>query len=132
MLIGTLGFLVFGYLLTVLIEIPILVVGFGRKYPTSETFVNGILLTGVTYPVVVMVLPGLFRATGSDSRLMYLAIAETFAPVAEVLFFRYLTDTRLWRRLDRDAVVIVVANLVSFLMGEAGLSRWLSTMVGNS
>ncbi|MFO0974914.1 MAG: hypothetical protein U0996_00880 [Planctomycetaceae bacterium] len=132
MLMGTLGFLVFGYLLTVLIEIPILVAGFRGKYPTSETIVIGLLLTGVTYPVVVMVLPGMFQAAGSDSRLVYLLIAETFAPVGEVLFFRYLTDKPLWRSLDRDALVIVAANLASFLMGEAGLSRWLSTMVGNS
>lgn len=132
MLMGTLSFLVFGYLLTVLIEVPVLCVGFGRKYPVSETVVNGLLLTAFTYPVVVMVLPALFHAAGSSSRLLYLAIAETFAPVAEVLFFRYLTHRPAFQRPDRDAIVIVVANLASFVIGEAGLSRWLSTTLGNA
>lgn len=131
MLTGTLSFLVFGYLLTVLIEVPILCVGFGRKYPVLETVVNGLLLTAVTYPVVVMVLPAIFLAAGSQNRLLYLVIAETFAPLAEVLFFRYLTSRPLLRRPDREAIIIVTANLASFLIGEAGLSRWLSTAVAN-
>ena len=131
MLMGTLGFLVLGYLLAVLIEVPILCMGFGRKYPISETIINGLLLTAVTYPVVIMVLPSLFQAAGSHNRLLYLAIAETFAPVAEVFFFRYLTNRPVIGKPDWEAIVIVAANVASFLIGEAGLSRWLSTAVGN-
>jgi len=52
--------------------------------------------------------------------------------VAEVLFFRYLTHRPIFRRPDWEAIVIVVANLASFLIGEAGLSRWLSNTLGNA
>ena len=130
MSIGTLWLLlVFGYCLTVLIEIPILIVGLSRKYGVTETIVNGLLLTAITYPVVVMVLPAIFTGMGIENRTLFLAIAESFAPVTEVLFFRYLIDQPLTGRLDRDGAVIVIANLTSFLLGEAGLSQWLSATV---
>ena len=132
MSIGTLWLLlIFGYLVTVLIEIPILLVGLPRKYAISEKIVNGLLLTAITYPVVVMVLPAIFTGMGIESRVLFLAVAESFAPITEVLFFRYLTDRPLAARIDRDAVVIVIANLTSFLLGEAGLSQWIGFTVEN-
>ncbi len=118
-----------GYLLTVSIEIPILLTGMARKHGVRETIVNGLFLTGVTYPIVVMVLPAAFSAMGIDNRVLYLAVAESFAPIAEVLFFRFLVGKRLMSSIDRDAVVIVIANLASFLLGEAGLSRWLTETI---
>ncbi len=117
--------LILGYLLTVLIEIPILIVGLPRKYPITETIVNGLLLTAITYPVVIMVLPAIFTGMGIENRLLFLAVAESFAPITEVLFFRYLIGRPLAGQLDREAAVIVVANLMSFLLGEAGLSQWI-------
>jgi hypothetical protein len=132
MSIGTLWLLlIFGYIVTVLVEIPILIVGFQRKYTIAETIVNGLLLTAITYPVVIMVLPAMFTEMRIESRALYLAVAESFAPITEVLFFRYLTDRPLAGRLDRDAAVIVIANLTSFLLGEAGLSQWIGTTVKN-
>ena len=121
--------LVFGYLLTILIELPVLVCGLSSRYSSSETIVNGLLLTAFTYPVVVMVLPAIFTGMGIHSRATYLAVAETFAPVAEVLLFRFLNRQSLIARPDRDAAVIVMANLTSFLLGEAGLSHWLAEIV---
>lgn len=121
--------LIFGYILTVLIEIPVLLFGLSSRYSPSETIINGLLLTAFTYPIVVMVLPAVFTGMGIQSRGLYLAVAETFAPVAEVLLFRYLTSQSMRFRPDRDAAVIVAANLASFLLGEAGLSSWLYQMV---
>jgi hypothetical protein len=73
----------------------------------------------------------MFTEMRIESRALYLAVAESFAPITEVLFFRYLTDRPLAGRLDRDAAVIVIANLTSFLLGEAGLSQWIGTTVKN-
>lgn len=132
MSIGTLWLLlILGYGLTVLIEIPILLMGLPGKYAIKETIITGLLLTAITYPVVIMVLPAIFTGMGLENRILYLAVAESFAPITEVLFFRYLTDQPLSRRFDREAAVIVIANLTSFLLGEAGLSQWLWATVEN-
>lgn len=130
MSIGTLWLLlIFGYLLTILIEIPILILGLPTKFAVKDTIVNGLLLTAITYPVVVLVLPAIFTEMGIENRVLFLAVAESFAPITEVLFFRYLIDQPLAARLDREAAVIVVANLTSFLLGEAGLSEQLTRLV---
>ena len=130
MSIGTLWLLlIFGYLLTILIEIPILILGLPTKFAVKDTIVNGLLLTAITYPVVVLVLPAIFTGMGVENRVLFLAVAESFAPITEVLFFRYLIDQPLAARLDREAAVIVVANLTSFLLGEAGLSEQLTRLV---
>jgi hypothetical protein len=130
MSIGTLWLLLIcGYLLTILIEIPILIMGLPRKFAVKDTIVNGLLLTAITYPVVVLVLPAIFTGMGIENRVLFLAVAESFAPITEVLFFRYLIDQPLAARLDREAAVIVVANLTSFLLGEAGLSEQLTIFV---
>lgn len=130
MSIGTLWLLLIcGYLLTILIEIPILILGLPRKFAVKDTIVNGLLLTAITYPVVVLVLPAIFTEMGIENRVLFLAVAESFAPITEVLFFRYLIDQPLAARLDREAAVIVVANLTSFLLGEAGLSEQLTRLV---
>jgi len=130
MSIGTLWLLLIcGYLLTTLIEIPILILGLPTKFAVKDTIVNGLLLTAITYPVVVLVLPAIFTGMGIENRVLFLAVAESFAPITEVLFFRYLIDQPLAARLDREAAVIVVANLTSFLLGEAGLSEQLTRLV---
>ncbi len=128
--LGTLWLLLlFGYALSVLIEVPILLMGLTSSNRLSETIVNGLLLTALTYPVVIMVLPATFTAIGLNGRGLFLLVEGTFAPIAEMLFFRYLTSKPLLSRLDRDSFVIVFAKLASFLLGEAGLSHWLAAMV---
>ena len=110
-------FLFFGYLVTVTIEAPVLVLFLSKHHALGRRFFAGLWLTACTYPVVVLVLPPLFA---DSSRAVYLLVAETFAPAAECLLF-YLAfggkggDGVTWR----DLGTIVAANLLSFLIGEA-------------
>ena len=78
-------FLLTGYLFTIAIETPVLVVGLSRRHPLSHRLFAGAWLTACTYPVVILVLPMLFDP--GEQRGLYLAVAETFAPVAECLLF---------------------------------------------
>ena len=104
-------FLPIGYLFTIAIETPILLLGLSRHHSIKRRLLSGTWLTACTYPIVVLVLPLLLV---NQSRTVYLVVAETFAPVAECLLFwaAFGKETR-WR----DFGVIVVANLASFLIG---------------
>jgi hypothetical protein len=104
------------YLLTILIETPILLVGLSARHSWKVRLFCGVWLTACTYPIVVLVLPLLI-----PERTPYLIVAETFAPVAECALFwvafgkRELVNTRsMWQ----DLLVIIVANLASFGIGE--------------
>src|SRR5688572_11922863 len=77
-------FLPFGYLLTILIEAPILYFGLPDKLTTRQKLLCGIWLTACTYPIVVLVLPAIFYGA---PRWQFLTVAEIFAPVAECLIF---------------------------------------------
>ena len=105
-------FLPLGYLLTIAIETPILLLGLSRHHSIKRRLLCGIWLTACSYPIVTLVLPLLLV---NQSRGFYLLIAETFAPVAECLLFwlAFGKDAK-WR----DFTVIVIANLASFLGGE--------------
>ncbi|MBV6494930.1 MAG: hypothetical protein JFAIHJKO_00029 [Pyrinomonadaceae bacterium] len=108
-------FLPFGYLVTILIETPILLLGLGRKFSFKQKLFAGIWLTACTYPIVVIVLPTIF--SGSP-RWLYLTVAEIFAPVAECAIFWLAfrgTDGVNWMR---SFFVIILANLASFGLGE--------------
>lgn len=110
-------FLPVGYLFTVMIEAPVLVLGLSRKFSFKERLFAGLWLTACTYPVVVLVLPTLFA---ESSRSLYLLVAETFAPVAECALFWLVFRDRLsglGSKL-RSFLVITVANLLSFGLGE--------------
>ena len=116
-------FLPFGYLLTILIETPILCVGLSRRHPLSRKLLAGVWLTACTYPIVTLVLPLLFN---SERRALYLVVAETFAPVGECLLFWLAFGTRaelgkpsMWR----DFITIILANLASFGIGEV-VNAW--------
>lgn len=114
-------YLLLGYPLTVLIETPILMCGLSSTHSWRRRLFAGLWLTGCTYPIVILVLPACFA-----NRLIYLAVAETFAPVAEcVLFwlaFGRMAGTTRWR-VVRDCAAIVVANLASFGVGELLTAR---------
>lgn len=111
-------FLPFGYLITILIETPILLVGLSKKLALRQRLLCGVWLTACTYPIVVLVLPTLMFGF---PRWQYLSVAETFAPVGECLLFwlafrgRVQLDTSGWLRC---LAAIVVANLASFGFGE--------------
>jgi len=111
-------FLPIGYLFTIAIETPVLLVGLSRKVTVKQRLWCGVWLTACTYPIVVLVLPAIFMGS---SRALYLTAAEIFAPVAECFLFwlayRGSTDmdTSDW---TRSLVAIVAANLASFGIGE--------------
>src|SRR6266702_949028 len=77
-------FFPFGYLLSILIETPILLIGLSKRHPIKRRLFAGIWLTACTYPIVVLVLP---LALANVSRAGYLLVAETFAPVVECILF---------------------------------------------
>jgi hypothetical protein len=111
-------FLIPGYLLTILIETPVLLIGLSKRHSIKRRLIAGIWLTACTYPIVVLVLPPLFA---NASRATYLIVAETFAPVAECMLFwlaygerNELGKLSMWR----DFATIIVANLASFGVGE--------------
>ena len=105
-------FLPLGYLLTIAIETPILFFGLSPHHSKRRRIAAGFWLTACTYPIVILVLPLLMV---NQSRRVFLFVAEVFAPVAECLLF-WLAFGKEARR--RDFVVIVIANLASFLIGE--------------
>ena len=114
-------FLPIGYLTTILIETPILLFGLPRKLSIKQKLLCGIWLTACTYPIVVLVLPALMLSQADSSRNLYLAVAETFAPVGECIFFwlafrgRNILEKNDWLR---SFAAIVLANLASFGIGE--------------
>jgi len=120
-------FLVLGYIATVAIEVPVLIAGLTRRHNLRTRFTCGLLLTAFTYPIVVLVLPATVLPYWGQT--IYLAIAESYAPLAEVLFFRFMTNQKLPAALDRDAVVIMCANLLSFALGAAFLSDWILAVI---
>lgn len=117
-------FLLFGYLLTVAVETPVLVLFLARQHTPQRRIFAGLWLTACTYPIVVLVLPLLFA---NSSRAAYLLVAETFAPTAEcALFYLAFGGQGSGGVTRRDFAAIVAANLLSFLAGEVlGAYGWL-------
>jgi hypothetical protein len=116
-------FLPLGYLLTILIETPVLCLGLSRRHPLGRKLLAGIWLTACTYPIVTLVLPLLFAP---DRRWLYLVVAETFAPAAECTLFwlafgkiEEVGQPSVWR----DFITIIIANLASFGAGEV-MNAW--------
>ena len=110
-------FLIPGYLLSILIETPVLLIGLSKRHSIRCRLIAGVWLTACTYPIVVLVLPLLMV---NQSRGVFLLVAETFAPLAEcALFWLAFGRQATWR----DFAIIVVANLASFVTGEFVFSR---------
>ncbi len=111
------AFLPYGYLITVAIETPVLLVGLSRPHSWRRCVAAGIWLNACSYPIVVIVLPALL---GLEPRWRYLTVAEIFAPVCECTLFALAFHTAALSRRDRlqDLITITLANLCSFLGGE--------------
>ena len=115
-------FLPFGYVFTILIEAPVLLIGLPRPVSVIQRLSCGVWLTACTYPIVILVLPALMA---NYSRAGYLVVAEVFAPVAECFLF--------WLAFRRESfgpsawvqamIAIVAANLASFGAGEV-MNYW--------
>ena len=110
-------FLPIGYLFTILIETPVLLIGLPKKVSITQRLSLGVWLTACTYPIVVLVLPAIFFG---QSRALYLLVAETFAPVGECFLFwlAYRNHGLLPGDWVRSFIVIAIANLASFGLGE--------------
>jgi len=111
-------FLLIGYPFTILIETPILLLGLSQRHSIKRRLFAGVWLTACTYPIVVLVMPLMFA---NASRGIYLAVAETFAPVAECVLFwlAYGKKEEFGKRsMWQDFAAIVIANLASFIGGE--------------
>ena len=112
-----------GYLVTIAIETPILVLGLSARHNLRRRLFAGIWLTACTYPIVTLVLPLILI---DYSRRTFLIVAEIFAPVAECLLF-WLAFGRQPERerkdIWQDFLTIVLANLASFVAGEV-LQHW--------
>ena len=112
------AFLPIGYLFTIAIETPVLVLGLSPKVSLKQKLWCGAWLTACTYPIVVLVLPAIFLG---QSRALYLTVAEIFAPVGECGLFwlafrgKDTLDTWAWVRCF---IAIILANLASFGLGE--------------
>ncbi len=120
---GLWSFLPLGYLATVAIEGPVLLVGLSARHRMIDRLLASLWLTACTYPIVVLVLPTLLQDQLGWSYGAYLAVAETFAPLAECALFwlAYGTCSELGRAgMWRDFAAIVAANLLSF-----GLGLWI-------
>lgn len=119
------AFLPWGYLLTVLIETPVLLVGLSPRFTLRDRFIAGLWLTACTYPIVVLVLPPLVWGQFADAdvgRTWYLLVAETFAPLAECLLLRAAYGRAPDKRAAlREYGTVIVANLLSFGLGELHL-----------
>lgn len=114
-------FLPVGYLTTILIETPVLLFGLSPKLSFRQKLLCGVWLTACTYPIVVLVLPALMLNEADSSRGLYLAVAETFAPVGECFFFWLaFRSSEALEKNDwvRSFAAIVLANLASFGIGE--------------
>ena len=123
-----LAFLPVGYLVTVLIETPVLLLGMSRDVPLRQRFFCGLWLTACTYPIVVLVLPTLLFGW---TRFSYLAVAEVFAPLAECIIFWLVFRNKGLSpsSMARCLAAIVAANLASFALGEVlNYNNWFNLL----
>lgn len=105
-----------GYVLTVALETPVLWLGLSPSHPRVTRLGAAAWLTGVTYPVVVVVLPLLLWPRASY--LTYLLVAEAFAVAAEMALFRWR-----WHGTRRDLLVVATANVCSAVIGGWAAGR---------
>lgn len=103
---------------TILIEGVILLVGLSRRHSIGRRLFAGVWLTACTYPLLWLVLPTIISM--QQHRALYLIVGETFVPIAECAIFWFTFDRgrATQREVIRDMLVIAVANLASFGLGE--------------
>jgi len=107
-----------GYLVTIAIETPVLLVGLSARHSLGVRLFAGVWLTGCTYPILWLVLPWLIDP--QDHYAAYLAVGETWVPIAEcALFWLAFGKSEEWLKpsMWRDLAAVTVANLASFGIG---------------
>jgi hypothetical protein len=108
-----------GYLLSIAIETPILMLCLSDRHPLSRRLFAGVWLTACTYPIVALVLPEVFDV--ATQRPLYLLVAESVAHFGEcALFWMAFGTKKEWgrRSMWQDFVAILLANWASFSAGE--------------
>ncbi|MBX9687307.1 MAG: hypothetical protein K2X27_11435 [Candidatus Obscuribacterales bacterium] len=113
------GMVIKGYLLTIVLEAPILVWGLGARYKLKEKILAVPLLTACSYPFVTILFPIIWNPY--EIYPCYITISETFAPLFECLIFALLFQKAKVISLNQrcsDFLVIILANLFSFVCGE--------------
>lgn len=117
----------FGYVLTVAIEIPILLFALSPRHSFASKLIAGLWLTACTYPVVAWFIPTHLQSLAQGAPILLTSVRESFAAIAECILFwcafifpRNARGTKAieHRALARDCAAIVFANLASFLTGE--------------
>jgi hypothetical protein len=108
-------FLPIGYVFTILVETPVLMLLLSSRHSLNTRLVAGIWLSACTYPVVVLVLPQVFDI--ANDRLTYLLVAETFAPLAECALFWLAFEMR------RRAACTVLDKRIAEEPGPGNLYR---------
>ena len=101
-----------GYLFTVAIEAPILLLGLGKQHPWQRRVLAALWLTAVTYPIVVVALPLVLWPRTSYGT--YVVVAELFAVGTECVLFR-----QAFGGTTRDVVIVGLANVASAAAGLA-------------
>jgi hypothetical protein len=123
-----LAFLIPGFLVTITIETPILLLLLTARHNWRDRITAGVLLTACTYPIVVLVMPQLLWQFFGHT--IYIAIAETFAPTAEcaIFYFAWIRPTQPpphTRDTLQDFAAITIANLTSWLGGSYLVETYL-------
>jgi hypothetical protein len=134
-------FLPRGYLLTIAVETPVLLVALSGRHSLGRRLFAGIWLTACTYPVFILSLSQLL--TPATSHFLYVVIGEIFVALAECALFwgafgrptggvpgdaehggeKPGAATPAAGVTWRDYAAIVLANLASIAGGEMA-HRW--------
>lgn len=106
-----------GYCLSVLLEAPLLLCFLSKVHSLKVRLFAAFWLTACSYPIVVLVIP--YFIDPQHNRLTYLLAAESFAPLSEIVLFNLLFNGRADRKVIlNDSAIILLANLISFGVGE--------------
>jgi hypothetical protein len=110
-------FLPRGYLVSIAVETPVLLIGLSRRHNLTRRLFAGVWLTACSYPIVNLVIAVLLP----NPEWLFLTVGESFAAISECALFA----AAFYRRGDpeprariQDMATIILANLASFGFGE--------------
>jgi hypothetical protein len=107
-----------GYIMSVVIETPVLIGCLSSRHPLQDRLFAGVWLTACSYPIVSLVIPMFINP--AQHWIPYLCVAEVFAPLSECILFwiAFGDKAQLGRRsFYQDMGAVILANLCSFLIG---------------
>ncbi len=103
-----------GYILSLVVELPVLILALSASYKLIEKVLAGLWLTACTYPAVSWLFSGFIQEP-----VLLTFVREAYAAFGEAFLF-WLAFVKLAGRtcLRRDILVVILANVLSFLFGE--------------